>query len=270
VRTAPWLSPVHPRVRGEQYIRHVSCLIHDGSSPRARGTGVALRLRACRRRFIPACAGNRPARRDSCSTAPVHPRVRGEQAAPAGMNSPSAGSSPRARGTVVFHLVHDKAARFIPACAGNSFRACLRPAGPSVHPRVRGEQAFPAAGLRALSGSSPRARGTGLPRQGRHHRHRFIPACAGNSATQSRASDSCTVHPRVRGEQIDGHGVDVVFRRFIPACAGNRSRSALWVPAGTVHPRVRGEQADFTTTEGHTHGSSPRARGTDFREVFDF
>ena len=48
----------------------------------------------------------------------------------------------------------------------------------------------------------------------------FIPACAGNTLEVMRRSAQQTVHPRVRGE----HGAMPllwVVTRFIPACAGN-------------------------------------------------
>ncbi len=148
---------------------------------------------------------------------------------------------------------------------------------------MRGEQ-FQARHLLALLfGSSPRARGTGeSPARGQPI-PRFIPACAGNSASSGSEGGEITVHPRVRGEQgqrgrvalfLDGsspraRGTDIVgllggeSRRFIPACAGNRSSKEQHVIFVTVHPRVRGEQRLCTRSAWKCYGSSPRARGTD-------
>ncbi len=155
------------------------------------------------------------------------------------------GSSPRARGTVNFHLRRRKGDRFIPACAGNSMKnnGCF--AAVTVHPRVRGEQACRAFLAFPWAGSSPRARGTACNCSAPTASDRFIPACAGNRRGPTDPSDPRTVHPRVRGEQIiemigerayDGSSprargtvrssrTHQRRRRFIPACAGNSTAS---------------------------------------------
>ena len=70
---------VHPRVCGEQRRIAMCSGLTAGSSPRVRGTGVHSDPAECRRRFIPACAGN--SRTDLSARHPdtVHPRVCGEQ-----------------------------------------------------------------------------------------------------------------------------------------------------------------------------------------------
>ena len=133
---------VHPRVRGEQGHHLGKPGAGAGSSPRARGTGRCTRRQRCRRRFIPACAGNRLLMRRNEHGAPVHPRVRGEQYRHMAMGSRADGSSPRARGTERLSCAHALKSRFIPACAGNR-PARHHDAGCNpVHPRVRGEQMF--------------------------------------------------------------------------------------------------------------------------------
>ena len=52
---------VHPRVCGEQDDQPWAARSSRGSSPRVRGTGHILQPDQIRSRFIPACAGNRPA-----------------------------------------------------------------------------------------------------------------------------------------------------------------------------------------------------------------
>ena len=52
-------TPVHPRVCGEQTTVHDQNIERGGSSPRVRGTVPRPHPSAPRRRFIPACAGNR-------------------------------------------------------------------------------------------------------------------------------------------------------------------------------------------------------------------
>ena len=134
----------------------------------------------------------------------------------------------------------------------------------------------------SIAGSSPRARGTARDRSARPDRHRFIPACAGNSAPAAGPAGRSPVHPRVRGEQAvctvkkgtlvgssprargTAVGADgaVVESRFIPACAGNSHMALAIISFGTVHPRVRGEQYRLRVGNYRVFGSSPRARGT--------
>ena len=213
-------------------------------------------------RFIPACAGNTTPCRTTAPPASVHPRVRGEHCARIGLVTLIVGSSPRARGTQPHRRQRRQCDRFIPACAGNTSRSPCSPATASVHPRVRGEHGHPDAGKRAddrfipacagntaikqyganaLTGSSPRARGTRMGTGGGAVTRRFIPACAGNTLPVSALPRMPPVHPRVRGEYstpvpatIASHGSSPrargthcqaagvgVERRFIPACAGN-------------------------------------------------
>ena len=78
----PALPPVHPRLRGEHYIRRNEIRNSSGSSPPTRGTLHHPEHRLGRDRFIPAYAGN--TRQDCLRLSPitVHPRLRGEHAAP--------------------------------------------------------------------------------------------------------------------------------------------------------------------------------------------
>ena len=59
-----------------------------------------------------------------------------------------------------------------------------------------------------------------------------------------------------------------MYARFIPACAGNARRSGGPDPPGSVHPRVCGERAKNIEAWCAAHGSSPRVRGTQWRNVF--
>ena len=151
---------VHPRVCGEH--AYADCLeeLRDGSSPCVRGTPTAGCEHMRHFRFIPACAGNTPPRRSAAPGAAVHPRVCGEHGGKRGAWGDWYGSSPRVRGTLRQEARHSGAARFIPACAGNTtprsetLRCC------SVHPRVCGEHERLLSFLIVCAGSSPRVRGT--------------------------------------------------------------------------------------------------------------
>ena len=69
---------VHPRERGEHPVKPAKRRNPGGSSPRARGTPATLAGAACRRRFIPASAGNTISSLRRLGGDAVHPRERRE------------------------------------------------------------------------------------------------------------------------------------------------------------------------------------------------
>ena len=192
-------------------------------------------------RFIPASAGNRVTMAPVSSVNPVHPRERGEQPVAPVVNTHDAGSSPRARGTVLRLKFSNTQLRFIPASAGNSRETISVFCGFTVHPRERGEQTSSHSHCCLDYGSSPRARGTVSAKSLYKLPSRFIPASAGNRMERSLAKQNDAVHPRERGEQVQNrwfrlvpHGSSPRARgtapvggaaangsRFIPASAGN-------------------------------------------------
>ena len=111
---------VHPRGRGEHNSHLIVRSIADGSSPRARGTPGPRQRAPGLRRFIPAGAGNTPARPARSDSAPVHPRGRGEHSSGTRATPRTTGSSPRARGTRYSQSRAGSSGRFIPAGAGNT------------------------------------------------------------------------------------------------------------------------------------------------------
>ena len=152
----------------------------------------------------------------------------------------------------------------------------------SVHPRVRGEHVSAFRAYAALTGSSPRSRGTCRDRPGAPGQSRFIPAFAGNIAEHGPNPARSSVHPRVRGEHMLSRTTDFYragssprsrgtlqggFRherpgRFIPAFAGNIARGRGPTLGTPVHPRVRGEHSHSGCSGVPRNGSSPRSRGT--------
>ena len=173
---------------------------HSGSSPPARGTLQDHHRVTGVRRFIPARAGNTPSPSRPFVYVSVHPRPRGEHLQGLRRDRVSNGSSPPARGTLDHLAAHAQHRRFIPARAGNTWRAREASVSASVHPRPRGEHTETSEGPDFGAGSSPPARGT-QPRPCRWRgSSRFIPARAGNTVTRSLTSASRSVHPRPRGE----------------------------------------------------------------------
>ena len=181
----------------------------------------------------------------------------------------STGSSPRARGTHVERAITVTIQRFIPASAGNTPSPRLGWCRPSVHPRERGEHPTSLATSTASTGSSPRARGTHLPRRKRVVCQRFIPASAGNTLGAGSQGNRQPVHPRERGEHVihphpralergssprargtpDAYRAQRQGQRFIPASAGNTPRERVAFHGSPVHPRERGEHQRQSDTE---------------------
>ncbi len=156
-------SAVHPRGCGEQLTLAHGSPIHDGSSPRVRGTANHRRALLPAPRFIPAGAGNRPDSSKIEMPATVHPRGCGEQGGGRIECVFVTGSSPRVRGTGSVRLQSKASGRFIPAGAGNSGEKRRSTVTAPVHPRGCGEQQGPADLSGRSVGSSPRVRGTATP-----------------------------------------------------------------------------------------------------------
>ena len=294
----------------------------NGSSPRERGTHGRAGSAPAHERFIPARAGNAPtsitsptprtvhparagnARRRAGrpSPSPVHPRASGERASSAISIFPTAGSSPRERGTRSRTPRDARVHRFIPARAGNAIPSCATSSAWTVHPRASGERATSSALRCAPGGSSPRERGTPANDRLRRYEQRFIPARAGNASRSQPGTEHVGVHPRASGErrfsgrrarlgagssprergtprERDGGKVFQRFiprergtprcpttsrtaPRFIPARAGNAWTRPMGSASQTVHPRASGERALKSATAASYAGSSPRERGT--------
>ena len=252
---------VHPRGCGEHFSTTSTPSDSTGSSPRVRGTRARFPGRGGVFRFIPAGAGNTSTFSRALRTASVHPRGCGEHGICGTTAFPSAGSSPRVRGTLFRISTKPFLYRFIPAGAGNTRLIVESLPHMTVHPRGCGEhdKAWSSRGPRF--GSSPRVRGTLRPTPTLSENNRFIPAGAGNTVTDSANPPSASVHPRGCGEhqsiqflphtapgsspRVRGtrHWVfqDAPSRRFIPAGAGNTLGAGSSLGGFPVHPRGCGE-----------------------------
>ena len=275
-------SAVHPRVGGERGSRLDITGLPYGSSPRGRGTPRVRCSGLIGRRFIPAWAGNAPARAPGPPASPVHPRVGGERQSGFSQLVVTNGSSPRGRGTRLERAALQLGRRFIPAWAGNASDGGRAHISMAVHPRVGGERVQVHGISSGGDGSSLRGRGTLLELEAERLQDRFIPAWAGNAPTERADRQAKTVHPRVGGERkpmrayanhlagssprgrgtLSDDRALIHCHRFIPAWAGN-ARLAPGARAGiSVHPRVGGERVRSFQSSRSGDGSSPRGRGT--------
>ena len=91
-------QPVHPHVRGEYVGRVWRKGDRAGSPPRAWGIHILSGAEETVKRFTPTCVGNTKDALEAWRFNPVHPHVRGEYDAGAGVNTSQYGSPPRAWG----------------------------------------------------------------------------------------------------------------------------------------------------------------------------
>ena len=210
----------HPRVCGEhvplQKGRHRGL----GSSPRMRGTQAMMLPAVSAAGIIPAYAGNTLDVHWSSPFVRDHPRVCGEHVRDWRGGVRLGGSSPRMRGTRARRGHSGHGIGIIPAYAGNTnvwpFAAFLH----RDHPRVCGEHRMLGHKSAAMTGSSPRMRGTLFVRLGGGAVTGIIPAYAGNTIHVFNCIHLHRDHPRVCGE--------------------HESRSLARVTAPGSSPRMRG------------------------------
>ena len=137
-----------------------SSLTDAGLSPLARGTHISEQKTKPQPRFIPAGAGNTLVLNRPALETPVYPRWRGEHIYQNISFYSHGGLSPLARGTRIKHGLTRRAARFIPAGAGNTIEIVFGIYSEAVYPRWRGEHTDQVTRRPCPSGLSPLARGT--------------------------------------------------------------------------------------------------------------
>ena len=208
--------------------------------------------------------------------------MRGEHDSTCTRSPRDTGSSPHARGTLVWVVVGCGCVGIIPACAGNTRRTYEKTTRRRDHPRMRGEHRFGMACALFHAGSSPHARGTRESNLKTDYLPGIIPACAGNTFDRARNEIRKQDHPRMRGEHPfrsitvisaplssphargtpSDKGNSVSHTGIIPACAGNTSWDGIVSKKGRDHPRMRGEHGLLVVLWLCWLGSSPHARGT--------
>ncbi len=191
---------VYPRWRGEHPLPVIQLHCQCGLSPLARGTRCCDYCIWRGPGFIPAGAGNTLVLNRPALETPVYPRWRGEHIYQNISFYSHGGLSPLARGTRIKHGLTRRAARFIPAGAGNTrLQHWIWKRG-AVYPRWRGEHHKETILRFVQVGLSPLARGTLLQCQQSFPDCRFIPAGAGNTIEIVFGIYSEAVYPRWRGE----------------------------------------------------------------------
>ena len=153
----------------------------SGSSPRVRGTLAGKKTTTVTNGIIPACAGNTAALSGIKWLARDHPRVCGEHCLAPYTARRALGSSPRVRGTPFVYVAIVYPLGIIPACAGNTQSLPNAQEKARDHPRVCGEHVSITRCACAVTGSSPRVRGTQRPSLKVSASVGIIPACAGNT-----------------------------------------------------------------------------------------
>ena len=130
---------VHPHMRGEYLLIHVTQAKRPGSSPHAWGIPLSQQGEAWRDRFIPTCVGNTGSAVKQRSRLAVHPHMRGEYFLWTRSPQPCDGSSPHAWGILPPPAVSVPRQRFIPTCVGNTPGYAAKGRSRAVHPHMRGE-----------------------------------------------------------------------------------------------------------------------------------
>ena len=278
-------TPDHPRSRGVYQAMRKQMREHTGSSPLARGllTGTGTLRR--RRRIIPARAGftGRPPWRGRGVR--DHPRSRGVYGFICPVSNRVGGSSPLARGLRMPPTATSLSGGIIPARAGFTPVHLLQRPVLEDHPRSRGVYLFDDGCCEAGPGSSPLARGLRLrigfaslvfgiiPARagftfcchGFFERHWDHPRSRGVYAKCSELWDAAAgSSPLARGLRPSGPA-DTQTGRIIPARAGFTSTASSGSNESWDHPRSRGVYAGNSADSLVDWGSSPLARGLQYR-----
>ena len=149
----------HPRGCGEKPMDGETENGHEGSSPRVRGEDDAVVDGADVDGIIPAGAGRSSEELTISKPKWDHPRGCGEKQTEKVTGRRTPGSSPRVRGEAKACHRTTTLSGIIPAGAGRSWLAGLRPGRRGDHPRGCGEKLSSSDNRASSGGSSPRVRG---------------------------------------------------------------------------------------------------------------
>ena len=180
-----------------------------------------------------------------------------------------AGSSPRMRGTQQRQHAGGLLHGIIPAYAGNTCRNGTRGCCTWDHPRVCGEHWLIAFASAAISGSSPRMRGTPTCAENHVHICGIIPAYAGNTGRCSRRRRCSWDHPRVCGEHSMYPSILRDEWGSSPRMRGTHVYKTVGGVLCGIIPAYAGNTPLIMIKWWTCLGSSPRMRGTHFPYLRD-
>ena len=170
-----------PAPAGNTVTRLGFCGLFSGLPPRLRGT-LAVAQESCSYvRFTPAPAGNTSGRSGQIGCASVYPRACGEHVRTRVERHACVGLPPRLRGTPTLFEGVQRARRFTPAPAGNTYVETSVVQNLPVYPRACGEHPLGINTEFAANGLPPRLRGTQSDAVEDVIINRFTPAPAGNT-----------------------------------------------------------------------------------------
>ena len=156
--------------------------------------------------YTPTCVGTTAGRSPVRTGNTVHPHVRGDNDAVPAVHRADRGTPPRAWGQRSRWRLRWRRGRYTPTCVGTTREVAKRPAGPSVHPHVRGDNKTFLGGLVLKAGTPPRAWGQLDHPECQHSNHRYTPTCVGTTECARQRAGEFVVHPHVRGDNVVGIG----------------------------------------------------------------
>mgnify|MGYP000946104962 CR=1 FL=1 len=129
------------------------------------------------------------------------------------------------------------------------------------HPRIRGEHTIDDRRRILTNGSSPHTRGALHARTGHRLISWIIPAYAGSTPTEAKASPRRSgSSPHTRGA-LAKRNAAADWGRIIPAYAGSTQARSASPWRWRDHPRIRGEHVLLSLSPRRQRGSSPHTRG---------
>ena len=252
-----------------------------GSSPRMRGSPFRVAGRRKHPGIIPAHAGLTCMACSRPLTCWDHPRACGAHEAIIHPPPAHTGSSPRMRGSLVSAATCKRNLGIIPAHAGLTVAGSRARVDAPDHPRACGAHHVAHPSTAAMSGSSPRMRGSHAYSLKSGRSSGIIPAHAGLTWTMERLSRSCGAHqvvriiavrrpgssPRMRGSLLIPQ-IIMILAGIIPAHAGLTDFLDSLFDSQWDHPRACGAHDPVIATIAEVLGSSPRMRGSPWRWYF--
>ena len=173
------------------------------------------------------------------------------------------GSSPLARGKLIFSGPGGAGRRFIPTRAGKI--QAWRPSGGrhAVHPHSRGENSSIASSDPYDRGSSPLARGKSAQLQRETECSGFIPTRAGKMTCRRSAAPPASVHPHSRGENPARYSCTPRVLGSSPLARG-KFVAPTWATRALGFIPTRAGKMDWTTHPSRPQRVHPHSRGENY------